>query len=174
MEGTERDAHPQITLESYKDKTLVLAQGNIVLQVRGQGRATRFVDRIRDVMPAIAGVSLIAAIASSILAYTTVGSMRREVATRLDEQNQALARLEAGLAAAESRSEGRTEKLMRRADDLGSKLDLLPNRIDSASHDVTETMSDSFATLGKALAGLGGGAVHSSPILVIRKRKTGF
>lgn len=174
MEDTEGHPHPQITLESYKDKTLVLAQGNIVLQVRGQGRATRFADRLRDCMPAIAVVSLITAIASSVLAYAMIGSMRREVSTRLDEQNRALARLEAGLAAAQSRSEGQTEKLMLRAADLGSKLDRLPDRIDTASHEVTETMSDSFTTLRKALTGLSAGAVRSSPILVIRKRKTGF
>lgn len=174
MQGTEGNAHPKITMDSYKDKTLILAEGNILLQVRAQRSAHRFVDRVRDVMPAIAVVSLMTAIASSVLAYTTVGSIRREVSARLDEQNQALVRLEADLAGARSRSDGQTEKLMLRAEDLGNKLDRLPDRIDSASHEVTDTMSESMASLRKALAGLSGGAVHSSPILVIRKRKNGF
>lgn len=174
MEDSEGDPHPRITLESYKDKTLVLAQGNIVLQVRGQGRTVPFADRIRDFMPAIAGVSLVTAISSAVMAYIMVESIRHEVAARFDEQNEALARLEAGLATAQSRSEGQTEKLMLRADVLGSKLDRLPDRIDSASHEVTETMSDSITILRKALTGLNGGVFHSSPILVIRKRKAGF
>ena len=161
---TQEKDDPTIRMDAFRDKLLVIADGHIDVRINDKPMATRA--RLLAHWPA-AAIATTIALLSSAVTLLAVDGLRSDLTRRLDAQDATIAtHLQTAFADAQAHADDKVEMLLLRDDRIDSKIELLPERIDTAAKDVTGAIAD----FKQALAALGQPA-KQAPILVIKRRK---